>query len=322
VTAPIDGQIARFLDFLSVERALSPHTLDAYRRDLARYAAHLKEAGLDDATRADERVVAGFVGRLSATEFEEGRRYRASSVARALAAVRSFHAFLLRDGEARTNAAESVVRPKVPRTLPRALSVDEVASILAACEDGDPAGIRDRAILETLYGAGLRISELVGLDVDEVDLEEGSVRVVGKGNKEREVPLGRFAVAANNAYLSRARPALARARSGPAMFLNRRGGRLTRQGVAGVLKKAASRAGITKRVTPHTLRHSFATHLLEGGADIRVVQELLGHAVLSTTQIYTLVTGQRLREEYFAAHPRARFAGARAPAASGQRKGA
>jgi integrase/recombinase XerD len=302
----VAGQISRFLDFLSVERGLSRNTLEAYRRDLLRYGHFLAKKGVSDATDAPEAFVAGFVARLSDTMFAEGRRYRSSSVARALAAVRMFHLFLVREGDTENNAAEGVVRPKVPRTLPRPLAVDEVSSLLTACGDGDMAGLRDRAILETLYGAGLRISELVGLNVDDVDLDEGSVRVVGKGDKERVVPLGRFAVGAIDAYVTRARPSLATTKTGPALFLNHRGGRLTRQGASGILKKAARRAGVRKRVSPHMLRHSFATHLLEGGADVRVVQELLGHAVLSTTQIYTLVTADRLREEYFAAHPRAR----------------
>ena len=291
---PLGGQIERLLDFLSVERGLSPNTLEAYRRDLDRYAAHLAGVGISDATSVDEATIAGFVASLSATEYADGRRYRASSVARALASVRSLHGFLLREGDTATDPSDGVPRPKVPRTLPRPLSVDDVA------------GIRDRAILEVMYGAGLRISELVGLDVDDVDLEEGSVRALGKRNKQRIVPLGRYAVEAVAAYLTRARPVLAGAGSGPALFLNMRGSRLTRQGTAKILKAAARRAGVSKRVTPHTLRHSFATHLLEGGADVRVVQELLGHASLATTQIYTLVTGDRLREEYFAAHPRAR----------------
>jgi integrase/recombinase XerD len=302
-------QISRLLDFLTVERGLSKNTLEAYRRDLMRYAAYLRASGITDGTRAEENTIAGFVGDLSGTEFAEGKRYMASSVARALAAVRTFHMFLLREGDTDVNPAQGVSRPKVPRNLPRPLALAEVESMLAAPGEGDVVGLRDRAILETLYGAGVRISELVGLDVDDVDLEEGSVRVFGKGSKERLVPLGRFAVQALHGYLTRARPSMARTGSGAAMFLNQRGGRLTRQGAAKILSQAARRAGVKKRVTPHTLRHSFATHLLEGGADVRVVQELLGHATLTTTQIYTLVTGDRLREEYFSAHPRARFAG-------------
>jgi integrase/recombinase XerD len=303
---PLTGQISRLLDFLTVERGLSRNTLEAYRRDLERYARYLVERGVTDARAVDEATVAGFVAALSGAEYAEGKRYRASSVARALAAVRGLHAFLLREGDVEADPSEGVVRPKVPKNLPRPLPLEDVEAILAAPPDGDVPGIRDRAILETLYGAGLRISELVGLDVDDVDLDEGSVRVLGKGSKERVVPLGSVATQAVGAYLRRARPALARESSGPALFLNLRGGRLTRQGSTGVLKNAAARAGVTKRVTPHTLRHSFATHLLEGGADVRVVQELLGHATLATTQIYTLVTNERLREEYFSAHPRAR----------------
>jgi integrase/recombinase XerD len=265
----------------------------------------------------DEATVAAFVASLSGAEYADGKRYRASSVARAFASVRSLHSFLLREGDAATDPSEGVARPKVPKNLPRPLSVAEVEAILSAPPDGGVAGLRDRAILETLYGAGLRVSELVAMDVDDVDLDEGSVRVLGKGSKERVVPLGTIAGKAVAAYLTRARPVLAGASSGPAVFLNQRGGRLTRQGATQVLKRAAQLAGIQKRVTPHTLRHSFATHLLEGGADVRVVQELLGHATLSTTQIYTLVTGERLREEYFSAHPRARI-----PPDRAERKGA
>jgi integrase/recombinase XerD len=314
VAEPLSQQISRFLDYLSVERGLARNTLDAYRRDLARYAAYLRDRGITDATKVDEATISAFVGTLSTSEYAEGQRYRASSVARALAAVRTFHAFLLREGDTDADPSEGVVRPKVPRTLPRPLTVDEVTKLLGVPNDAEPAGLRDRAMLEVLYGAGLRISELVGLDVDDVDLDEGSVKVLGKGSKERIVPLGRFGTRAVSNYLTRARPALATSKSGAALFLNRRGGRLTRQGADLVLKAAVRGAGLKKRVTPHMLRHSFATHLLEGGADVRVVQELLGHASLSTTQIYTLVTGQRLREEYFAAHPRARFAGTRAKA--------
>jgi integrase/recombinase XerD len=307
VTEPLTTQVARLLDFLTVERGLSRNTLEAYRRDLARYVRYLEKRGITDATAVDEATVARFVASLSGSEYAEGKRYRASSVARAFAAVRSLHGFLLREGDAVVDPSEGVVRPKVPKNLPRPLSVSEVEAILSAPPDGDVAGLRDRAILETLYGAGLRVSELVALDVDDVDLDEGSVRVMGKGSKERVVPVGTLAGQAVAAYLTRARPVLAGSVSGPALFLNQRGGRLTRQGATQILKRAARRAGVEKRVTPHTFRHSFATHLLEGGADVRVVQELLGHATLSTTQIYTLVTGERLREEYFSAHPRARI---------------
>ncbi len=307
-TTAFDSQASRFLDHLTVERGLSGNTLEAYRRDLAKYGRYLAATGHGDAAGVDEATVAGFVEWLSRTEFDDGRRYRPSSVARSLAAVRMLHAFLVRDGDAAANPARGVGRPKVPMSLPKPLTVEQVSAILAAPDPADPVGLRDRAILETLYGAGLRVSELVGLDVDDVDLEDGSVRVTGKGRKQREVPIGRYAMEALAAYLTRSRPSLAGPRSRAALFLNQRGGRLTRQGATLVLARAATRAGIRSGVTPHVLRHSFATHLLEGGADLRVVQELLGHASLVTTQIYTLVTSDRLREEYFTAHPRARRA--------------
>ena len=304
--------VGRFLDHLTVERGLAGNTIEAYRRDLGRYLAFLRSRGVADPALAGEPAISEFVAHLSGSEYAPGRTYRASSVARALAAVRSFHRFLVREGESETDPAEAVARPKVPRNLPRPLTVDEVAAIVAApADDGSPVGLRDRAILETLYGAGLRISELVGLDVDDVDLEEGSVRAVGKGSRERLVPLGRYAVRAVQSYLVRGRPALAGQRTRGALFLNQRGGRLTRQGCTNIVKAMARRAGLRKRVTPHMLRHSFATHLLEGGADVRVVQELLGHASVATTQIYTLVTKDRLREVYFDAHPRARRGTAR-----------
>jgi integrase/recombinase XerD len=298
-------QVQRFLDHLTVERGLSAHTVAAYRRDLERYAGFLRDRGITDARRVDERAVAAHVATLSASTHGDGKPYRATSVVRALSSVRAFHRFLLREGHARADPTAPVVRPKLPRSLPKPLSVDDVARVLAA-PDGSAKGMRDRAVLETLYGAGLRISELVGLDIDDVDLEEGSVRVLGKGGKERDVPLGRFARDAISAYLTRVRPGFATSRSRSALFLNQRGGRLTRQGCAGIVAARANEAGIRTRISPHTFRHSFATHLLEGGADVRVVQELLGHASVATTQVYTLVTKEHLREVYFTSHPRAR----------------
>jgi integrase/recombinase XerD len=299
-------QIERFLDHLTVERGLSGHTIAAYRRDLSRYARFCRGRGLEDAADADEDTLGAFVAELSSSSHGEGRPYRISSVVRALAAVRSFHRFLVAEGDAVRDPGPGAVRPRVPRALPRPLSVEDVERLLEAPAGQEPGPIRDRAILETLYGAGLRISELTGLDVDDVDLEAGSVRVVGKGRKERIVPIGSHASAAIGAYLSRSRPALVSGRSRAALFLNARGGRLTRQGCAGILRAWTRRAGLSAPVTPHTLRHSFATHLLEGGADVRVVQELLGHASVATTQVYTLVTQQHLREVYFTSHPRAR----------------
>jgi integrase/recombinase XerD len=307
VAAPLLRQIERYLDHLSVERGLSPNTLSAYRRDLRRYMVFLWSWGIDDGRGVGEDAVSAFVVELSSSVHGEDKRpYRSSSVARTLSAIRSFHRFLLREGIADDDPTVATARPRVPRGLPRPLTVDEARRLLEAPPGSTPVGLRDRAILELLYGSGLRISELVGLDIDELDTEEGSVRVLGKGGKEREVPLGRFGREALEAYLDRGRPALATPRSRAALFLNQRGGRLTRQGSSQVLAKHVKAAGIDRRVTLHTLRHSFATHLLEGGADVRVVQELLGHASVATTQIYTLVTKEHLQEVYYTSHPRAR----------------
>jgi integrase/recombinase XerD len=302
----VPSQVERFLDHLAVERGLSPNTLAAYRRDLRRYADFLRRRGVPDAARVDGAGVSAFVAEVSGSTHGDGRPYRATSVVRSLSSVRSFHRFLLREGLASSDPTEGVVRPRLPRSLPRPLSVDDVGRLLEAPRPADAEGLRDRAILEAMYGAGLRVSELVGLDVDDVDLEYGSVRVLGKGGKERDVPIGRYAREAISAYLTRVRPRLATSRSRSALFLNPRGGRLSRQSCWNLIRKHAAAAGIRKRVTPHTLRHSFATHLLEGGADVRVVQELLGHASVATTQVYTLVTREHLREVYFTAHPRAR----------------
>jgi len=222
--------------------------------------------------------------------------------------VRGFHKFAVRDGLATTDPAASVKPPTPAKRLPKALPLSDVEAILeAAGAAGTTLALRDRALLEVLYGTGARISEAVGLDVDDLDLTDGTVRLRGKGDKERIVPVGSYARAAVDAYLVRGRPGLVAAGAGtPALFLNARGGRLSRQSAWTVLVKAADRAGVTKDVSPHTLRHSFATHLLDGGADVRVVQELLGHASVTTTQVYTLVTVDNLREVFATAHPRAR----------------
>jgi integrase/recombinase XerD len=297
----------RYLDHLAVERGLSANTLAAYRRDLRRYVAFCARRGVLTPQDADESTIRSFVASISASTWGEPERpYSARSVARALSSVRSFHRFLLREGGAERDPAGAVVQPKLPRSLPHPLPVDDIARLLDAPDITTLVGLRDRAMLEVLYGAGLRISELVGLDVDDVDLEEGFVRVLGKGGKEREVPLGGFGRDAVAAYLERARPSFASRASRAALFLNQRGGRLTRQSCSRVLAACVEIAGIERRVTLHTLRHSFATHLLEGGADVRVVQELLGHASVATTQIYTLVTKDHLREVYYTSHPRAR----------------
>ena len=299
----------RYLDHLTVERGLATHTLAAYRRDLARYQAVMADRGrahIGDVTAAD---VAAYLGGLR--RGGDGHPpLAASSAARAMAAVRGLHAFAAAEGLSGADPASQLPPPASPRRLPRAIGIAEVERLLDAVVPGGAAGgplqLRDRALLELLYGTGARISEAVGLDVDDVGAP--TLRLAGKGGKHRIVPVGSYAAQALDAYLVRARPALAaaarRAPASPAVFLNARGGRLSRQGAWGVLKAAAERAGLTG-VSPHTLRHSFATHLLDGGADVRVVQELLGHASVTTTQVYTLVTVDKLREVYAAAHPRA-----------------
>jgi len=293
-----------------VERGLAAHTLEAYRRDLERYVAALAARGSIDIGEVTTRDVAAFLAGLRAGDADHPP-LAASSAGRAVVAVRGLHAFAAAEGLAAGDPARPVRPPAPPRRLPKAISVAAVQRLLAAAAAGDgPAPLRDRALLELLYGTGARISEAVGLDVDDLELaiEAGAVRLAGKGGRQRVVPVGSYARAALQAYLVRARPALAasagRASASPAVFLNARGGRLTRQGAWAVLRAAAGRAGLAE-VSPHTLRHSFATHLLDGGADVRVVQELLGHASVTTTQIYTLVTVERLREVYAAAHPRA-----------------
>jgi integrase/recombinase XerD len=301
--------VDRYLDHLAVERGLAAQTLAAYRRDLARYQAAMAAKGRTGIGEVTTEDVAAFLAGLR----QGGDRHpplAASSAARAVAAVRGLHAFAAREGLADADPAGQVRPPTPARRLPRAIGIAEVERLIAAAgaggEPGSPLRLRDRALLELLYGTGARISEAVGLDTG--DLGEATLRLVGKGGKHRIVPVGSYGAAALDAYLVRARPALAaaarRVPASPAVFLNARGGRLTRQGAWGVLQAATRRAGLTG-ISPHTLRHSFATHLLDGGADVRVVQELLGHASVTTTQIYTLVTVDKLREVYAAAHPRA-----------------
>jgi len=296
-----------WLTHLDVERGLSRHTLSAYQRDVGRYLEHLAAHGVHDLADVDSTRIADFLAALRAGD-DDHRPLAASSAARALIAVRAFHRFLALDGELDLDPARSVPPPRPALRLPKAIPLAQVEALLAATGGGDtPASLRDRAILEVLYGVGARVSEVVTLDVDDLDREVEVIRLRGKGDKERLVPLGSYAGAALDAYRTRARPALAAAGRGtPALFLNQRGGRLTRQGVWGVLKSAAERAGLGAAISPHTLRHSFATHLLEGGADVRIVQELLGHASVTTTQIYTKVSIAQLREVYVGSHPRAR----------------
>ncbi|HEY0695490.1 MAG TPA: site-specific tyrosine recombinase XerD [Kribbella sp.] len=309
MTGEISRAVSSYLDHLTVERGLAANTLASYRRDLRRYDGFLAGEGLTDLGAISEVAVSGFLMRLREGDADHPP-LSASSAGRTVVAVRGFHRFCLREGLAAVDPAAAIKPPAPPQRLPKALSVDEVTRILkaAAGAEAEPAVLttRDAALLEFLYGTGARISEAVGLDVDEVDLETGTVLLRGKGSKERVVPVGSYAREALSAYQVRGRPDLVRrGRGTPALFLNARGGRLSRQSAWTVLRRAAQRAGIAKEISPHTLRHSFATHLLDGGADVRVVQELLGHASVTTTQVYTLVTVDKLREVYATAHPRA-----------------
>ncbi|MFB7873615.1 site-specific tyrosine recombinase XerD [Nocardia sp. NPDC056064] len=305
-------EIDAYLDHLTVERGVARNTLGAYRRDLSRYQAFLDRRGIANLAAVAQGDVAEFTMALRSGG-DEHPPLAAGSVARALIAVRGLHRFAAAEGITDTDVAHAVKPPAQGRRLPKALPYDQVLRLLEAAggegeADGGPRGLRDRALLELLYSTGARISEMVGLDVDDIDAEQRCVVLRGKGGKQRLVPIGRPALAAVDAYLVRGRPSLAASGKGSAgaLFLNARGGRLSRQSAWQVLQTAADRAGIGAAVSPHTLRHSFATHLLDGGADVRVVQELLGHASVTTTQIYTLVTVSTLREVWATAHPRAR----------------
>lgn len=301
--------VESYLRHVTIERGLSEHTLAAYRQDLGVYLAWLDARGVGDTAEVTPALVADFAAERASAE----PRPAASSLSRLQSSVRGLHRFLVREGVVETDPTAKLRPPKLPQRLPKALTITQVEELLDAAgpAPGDdapaaPVALRDRALVELLYATGARVSEVVQLDVD--DLAYGEVvRVRGKGAKERIVPVGSFARAATDAYLTRARPELARrGRGTPRLFLGARGGALSRQSAWAVLQQAASRAGLEAHVSPHTLRHSFATHLLQGGADVRVVQELLGHASVATTQIYTHVSVDVLRDVYNGAHPRAR----------------
>jgi integrase/recombinase XerD len=302
----------RYLDHLMVERGLAVNTLSSYRRDLDRYVDALAAAGVHDLTEVTAGNVADHLAALREGD-EQRPPLAAASAARAVSAVRGLHRFALAEGVTTTDVARTVPPPSPPRRLPRALAVDDVGRLLAAARSGGahPRALRDTALLEFLYGTGARISEAVGACVDDLDEQEQVVTLRGKGGRTRLVPVGSYALSAVRHWLTSGRPVLAaKGRGTPALFLNNRGGPLTRQGAWGILRAAATRAGLNaeadRGVSPHMLRHSYATHLLDGGADVRVVQELLGHASVTTTQVYTLVTVERLREVYATSHPRAR----------------
>lgn len=290
-----------YLRHLAIERGLSDHTVAAYRRDLAGYVAWLEERGVMDPSSVASDLVAEFAAERARADPPPA----ASSLARLQSSVRGLHRFLAREGIVEHDPTAGLAPPKQPQKLPKALTIEQVAQLLAAPGAEDPIGIRDRALLELLYATGARVSEAIGLDVD--DLRSGEVlRLRGKGDKERIVPVGSYAREAVDAYLTRVRPALAaKGRATSKLFLGARGAPLSRQSAWLVIRKAAEQAHLAAHVSPHTLRHSFATHLLQGGADVRVVQELLGHASVATTQIYTHVSADTLRDMYQSAHPRA-----------------
>ena len=301
----IGESIADYLNHARAERGLSANTVAAYRRDLGRYRDFLVSRGIGTLAEVTPVEVTEFVRELAVGQAR-------ASVARHVVSVRNLHQFAAVEGLTPTDPAADVSPPRLERRLPKALPVDVVAAILEAPDTDTVEGLRDAALLELLYGTGARVSEVCGLDVDDLtdalDGRESGLRLLGKGGKERAVPLGSYAAAAVQAYLVRARPQLAAhaVRPSPALLLNSLGRRLSRQSAWAVIQRAAAGAGVSQDVSPHSLRHSFATHLLDGGADLRVVQELLGHSSVATTQIYTLVTIDHLREVHAAAHPRAR----------------
>lgn len=305
---PLGRAAGRFIAHLAVERGLADHTIGAYRRDLERYLEFLGAREISRPADIRPADIADFVEELRGGGADkEIAALAINSVARIFSTVRGFHDFLLAEGEREDNPAARISAPKAARTLPTVLTICEVEALLAATGGDDPMSLRDRALLEVLYGTGARVSEACALAIDDLDGEQGVIRLFGKGRKERLVPLGSYALAALEAWIIRGRPTLAARGSGcPQVFINRSGRPLSRTSAWGILRRAAQRAGLAEeKISPHTLRHSYATHLIEGGADVRVVQELLGHASVTTTQIYTHVSPQTLREVYLSAHPRA-----------------
>lgn len=299
----IESWFDRYIRHVSIERGLSANTLAAYRRDLNAYVDWLATDGVDDMSQVSVATITGYLSDLG-TRAESP--LTTSSLSRTLSSIRGFHRFMLEEGALTVDVTQDVRRPKLPKSLPKALTIDQVVALLGTVSGDDPVAIRDRAFLEFLYATGARVSEATALNVDDVTAVEESVRVRGKGSKQRIVPLGSYARTALDEYLVRVRPMFAvNGISTPALFLGPRGARLSRQSAWLIITEAAEKAHLTAHVSPHTLRHSFATHLLAGGADVRVVQELLGHSSVATTQIYTQVTADTLRESYRTSHPRA-----------------
>jgi integrase/recombinase XerC len=296
----MDGWLERFLAYLRAGRNASPYTVKNYGTDIGQFLDYCRVQGIRSLAQVDRSLLRSYLAELDTTGYVK------ASIARRVAELRSFGDFLVQEGVLEHNVFRRVGAPRIPKRLPHYLTVSEVEALLSVPDTTTPLGLRNRAIVEMLYGAGLRVSELASLDVADVDLAQAHVRVMGKGGKERIGLLGRPAVHAVRAYLAAGWPELLGQGTTRALWLNHRGGRLTARGVTLMLSKAGKQAGIRIAVSPHVLRHSFATHLLDGGADLRVVQELLGHANLATTQIYTHVSQSRAREVYMRAHPRAK----------------
>lgn len=303
----LDMVVDRYLRHLAIERGRSINTISAYRRDLAAYLELLASRGVSDAASIGQADVTAFVQLLRSPDRGNDRAaLAASSTARMLSSVRGFHRFLLDEGITDVDVASDTKPPKLGLRLPKAISIEQMGAVLAATDGDDILAMRDKALLELLYATGARVSEAVALNVDDV-VEGEVIRLFGKGNKQRIVPVGSYARTAIDNYLVRARPTLSvRGKATPALFLGSRGARVSRQNAWLIIRAAAEKAKIGIEISPHTFRHSFATHLLAGGADVRVVQELLGHSSVATTQIYTLVTADTLRDMYTTAHPRAR----------------
>src|SRR4051794_35627346 len=302
-TQPFEHLLLDFLAYLEFERGLSRNTLEAYRSDLLQLGTHLKRTGADALT-ATHSDLADFVSDLAAGG-EDRPPVSPATVQRKVACLRSFYRHLRRQDLITDDPTVHLRAPKQSRRLPQVLSRDDVARLLEAPRGTEPPALRDRALLELMYACGLRASEAIGLEVGDVDLEAGVLRARGKGSKERIVPIGREAVDATRAYMDRGRPALVALREETRLIINRRGGGLTRQGLYKIVQRYARAAGLEGRMSPHTLRHTFATHLLAGGCDLRSLQEMLGHADIATTQIYTHLSAERLKDAYFRAHPRA-----------------
>ncbi len=295
----MEGYVNEFINYLAVERGLAQNTLESYGRDLRQFQSYLRNGHMDVLKDSSRNTILGYLNNLQT----KGRAV--STISRNLAAIKSFYQYLVRERYIEKDPAAHLESPKLEKKLPKILTIGEVEELLKQPNNYLPTGLRDKAMLELLYATGIRVSELISLNISDINLDMGYIKCYGKGAKERIVPLGSIAARCVQEYIAKGRTKLVRTYEEPALFVNHHGNRLTRQGFWKIIKKYAQEASINKEITPHTLRHSFATHLLENGADLRSVQEMLGHADISTTQIYTHVTKNRLKEVYDKAHPRA-----------------